>query len=578
MKPILAVLIACGLVAAHGPAHAIWTEEPLTVHATTAMIPTVSACNDGGLGTFVAWHEEASSGSGILRVHHVMPRGTMDPAWPAGGVIACAEAAARPLVGVVADDLGGAYAWWLEPRLSEWLVTYDLYLTRVVNGAVAPGWPARGRFLGEIFTQHVSVIPDAQHGVFAAWTSTLGEMLGVHLGPANTGAGGWGDAPRVLVSTEGRYEAWPQLAPAPDGGIFVGWASISTTEEVGVFHLGRWTGAGSPPGELPAPVTLGIFSSGFFWNGNPGEPPTTDTPLIDVSEDARGGVFALVAVTETPPYWDRIASRLLRLEGDGSPAPDWPAGGRGLNSTGWHPWDGDMAFRVYPDGVDGALAGAPFLYDHDTVIEFYRVSPSGTVAGEIVTRSERVDIALKNGTGMFTAHCHPSGANSQYDPPAHIAVGESSPPAPVSHWGEYVDDRYVLRYGAVAIAATGDDGAVLFWSQYQDRFGLFARRFGAPGPTTNVTAPTATAPLEITSLRFVAGRGLLAAVHLPDAIPARLELFDLQGRRVSSLELTAAQTGRRELVLDAAAPRGVYLARLTAGGRYVTKKVAQLEP
>jgi len=560
-------------------AHANWTESPLTVRGTTAMIPRVSACNDGGLGTFVVWQEEELlEGPRVVRVQHVMPWGAVDPAWPAGGVIACAETADRPVVGVVADDLGGAYSWWLERTASEFPATYLLHLTRVVNGAIAPGWPARGRLLGEVFSQHVSLIPDGQHGMFAAWTSTLGEMLGIHLGPTNTGAGGWGDAARVLVSTVGMFEAWPQLAPAPDGGVFAGWASISADygSPEGVFHLGRWTSAGAPSGVLASPITLGTFRSGFFWAeiGEISNYPGSDSPLIDVSEDARGGVFVLLAVSETPPSWNRIRPRLLRLQGDGTPTPGWPAGGPASNSVWWYPGGIDWAFRVFPDGLDGALAGSPDVFNHDTFFRVNSFSPSGSLAGGVNPRVERVDVALKNGPGVFTAHCHPSGANSQYDPPAHITVIEGSPPAFPTYWSEYYDERYEIRYGDVGIAATGDDGAVLFWSQCRERFGLFALRFGA---TTTDVAP-AIATLAITSARFAPGRGLVAAVSLPDAVAGRLELFDLQGRRVASTDLPAAGAGSRMVELDVAARRGMYLARLTAGGAAMTRKVVQVSP
>ena len=65
-------------------ASATWGTDPVTVTSTTATIPLVKACSDGAHGTFVAWQE-----ADVLRAHHVLPTGDLDPAWPVGGAVAC---------------------------------------------------------------------------------------------------------------------------------------------------------------------------------------------------------------------------------------------------------------------------------------------------------------------------------------------------------------------------------------------------------------------------------------------------------------------------------------------------------
>ena len=136
-----AILLA---LAAAAPVHAGWNPNGVTVTPTTASIPRVTACSDGAGGTFVAWQEEASPGSGVLRAQHLLATGDLDPAWPADGSIACSVVAARPDMGALPDRLGGLYLWWEEGS--------QLFVTRLdATGVTAAGWPARGRGLGSVF-------------------------------------------------------------------------------------------------------------------------------------------------------------------------------------------------------------------------------------------------------------------------------------------------------------------------------------------------------------------------------------------------------------------------------------------
>jgi hypothetical protein len=64
------------------------------------------------------------------------------------------------------------------------------------------------------------------------------------------------------------------------------------------------------------------------------------------------------------------------------------------------------------------------------------------------------------------------------------------------------------------------------------------------------------------------------AFTLADASPARLEAFDLSGRRVAARDVGALGAGRRVVTLgeDARLGCGVYVVRLTQGGRTLTTR------
>jgi hypothetical protein len=74
-----------------------------------------------------------------------------------------------------------------------------------------------------------------------------------------------------------------------------------------------------------------------------------------------------------------------------------------------------------------------------------------------------------------------------------------------------------------------------------------------------------------------AGAGLIA-FSLPDASPARLEVVDIAGRQVFSREVGSLGRGEHALRVSGAQPLapGVYLVRLTQGGRSLTAKAVTI--
>src|SRR5262245_41576982 len=91
-----------------------WGPDGATIRSTTADIPLVAACSDGGAGTFVAWQERSTYPAGTLRVQHVLASGDPDPSWPADGAFATSADVARGFLDVLPDRLGGVYVCWTE--------------------------------------------------------------------------------------------------------------------------------------------------------------------------------------------------------------------------------------------------------------------------------------------------------------------------------------------------------------------------------------------------------------------------------------------------------------------------------
>jgi hypothetical protein len=121
------------LMLAVTPSQAAWGPDGVTIKATSTPIPLVTACSDGGSGTFVAWQEEIPGYSScLLYVQHVLASGDLDPAWHADGAFACTTSA-HSTVGVLPDRLGGVYVWG------------GLRLTRLDNEGDVANWMAAVR-------------------------------------------------------------------------------------------------------------------------------------------------------------------------------------------------------------------------------------------------------------------------------------------------------------------------------------------------------------------------------------------------------------------------------------------------
>ena len=90
---------------------------------------------------------------------------------------------------------------------------------------------------------------------------------------------------------------------------------------------------------------------------------------------------------------------------------------------------------------------------------------------------------------------------------------------------------------------------------------------------TWVEVPAGTT-LALAGLRTNPAEDLRAVFSLPDAAPARLELYDVGGRRIASREVGGLGAGSHVVPLGdgrTVAP-GVYVLRLTRGGRSLTAR------
>ena len=132
-----------------------------------------------------------------------------------------------------------------------------------------------------------------------------------------------------------------------------------------------------------------------------------------------------------------------------------------------------------------------------------------------------------------------------------------------------------------SVAEIASDGQGMF--SYQDtnvvpgeRVGYRLASRGTPWPTSEVWVTVPARPvLALAGGRPNPSSGPPRIVFtLGGADPARLELFDLGGRRLESLEVGALGAGEHSLPIGSGLSPGVYVARLTQGGRALTARLA----
>lgn len=553
--------------------HAAWSADPVEVYATTALCPLVSAAEDASFGALVIWQEETPSG-GLLRASHLLASGDVDAAWGAPVLLSTADAT-RSALGSVSDGAGGAYVWWMEGT--------QLYLTRLAaEGAVATGWPARGRQLGTLASagSRPVVLADGSGGVYAAWLTgavlppTWHTIRAHHLGPANTAKGGWPASGRSLADTQANSEQASAfgIEAAADGGLWLAYATTMEAEpgvySPGEVRVARYTGAGLPAsGWTASGVSLAEFR-GDLLAGNAAWGLAPPLRLAAIVEDGSGGAVVLSGVPFTvDEYTVGTDYRLHHVNSLGTPDPGWPADGKPASPSGFAMIDGgsaDLSLRLHADGSGGAYAGRPAYVLHGgPSYGFDLFNQQGAAVGvSVYSGSLGIESASRGDGGVSVGSYFPHGPSGPYQPNAFVGLNQTAPGGSFIDWH---DDPVVQWYGDIGLATTGDGGSIFAWSQVKERFGVFAIRMNPAGQVTGVPPGTASRALRVW---FTRGAGVRVS---GGAGRVSLTLHDLTGRQVA--RGASDDAGGWTVPGTAELPSGMYFAKAIADGRESRAKV-----
>ena len=499
----------------------------------------------------MGWAGDDQVYAGIVRSN-----GTVDPGWPATGLVLGVPYPASDPVRVAGDDAGGGYvAWWGNNGSG-----VELRLARVTpDGLLAPGWPDGGILIeqGSLNSGPPGLMLLPGGDAMVKWkvgtgAFNVGAFKLQRVRPDGTFAPGWPATGRVVRNVPDMTGV-PDLLPDAADGAFLVWASSGDGSVRAVHVMGDgslapgWTSTGltvTAPAAQYAPV-LGEETgrSSFPVAYNFRDAPDGNGGLFVGWEDARGAAGASVWIT----HWT----------GGGIPGDGWTVDGREVSDPtllshlgGIAPAPGGSAYVAWSAVVNNF---PPFGYSHAWL---ERVNPEIPVPALVSLVSAaaldgRVRVEWSLGGGSATATVYRSVAGGAWTRVATLAPDGT---------------------GRIAY----EDAAVAPGTRYGYRLGITASGVETFAGEAWVEVPRLALALEGARPNPSPGGGLAAAFTLADDAPARLEALDLAGRRIAAAEVGSLGPGRHVVTLARAVPPGIYLLRLTQAGRAIDRRAAVL--
>ena len=529
------------------------------VRVNSAILP------DGAGGAIVAW-QDTRTGESDIYAQHVLANGDIDPAWPVGGLALCTATSYQHSPLVVSDAAGGAIVAWLDTRHGT--AGREIYGQHVLpNGTLDPAWPADGLFIcnAVAFWLH-RAIADGDGGVIVAWMDDQSGSLDIYAHHAMaTGIldPSW-PSEGTLVCTALGIQISPDIVSDGAGGAIVAWEDYRNGDP-GVYaqHVlftgsvdASWPGGGiAVPAANWRPRLVGdgaggaivawqdqrtgdwdIYAQHILASGqyDPAWPTggralcqgagNQQTPAI--LPDGAGG--AIVAWEDYRNGSTSVGIYAQRILASGAVDPAWPTNGIALCANAG--FEGPKFVALVEDGGGGALVTWSDKRNgyEDIHFDIYaqRVLASGTI---------------------------PLAWPANGRPLCSAAGGQSRPAlAPDANGG--------------AIATWTDErgfNAGIYAQRVQGN--------GQLGDGT-VSAPGEPEPAPALALDRVcpnpSQRGALT-LHfgLASAAPAWLELVDVSGRRIAAREVGSLGPGRHSFDLGTGVrlSAGLYFVRLRQG-------------
>jgi len=399
----------------------------------------VEIVSDGLGGVIVVW-EASTPGNPDIRAQRVGPDGAPANGWPEAGAPVCTDAESQLEPALATDGAGGAIIVWRDGRG----VTSSYYAARVLSdGTMDPDWPADGLLIYEGVEYENLLRPmiaaDGDGGAYIVWRGYPGASQSMSYIMIHRVAGdgtfptGWEEVKPLSVVG---YNSVPFVVPDDEGGAWVTWTGNNVCRVTRVAADGAmapgWGGNGiaiaegkAPYCEPPAPDGQGGLLLAFTANmipwvtgadifvqkvnpdGSLEWPPYTDFGGVKVSagqfhetvpsvvsdglggaflawEDARAGVDVsdnsmheiygahVLASGALDPAWPDYWLQLSSADTGFHQIPQVIADGAGGFYVAWHRTDvsgtGEAEIRVVRVTADGELApawelGGVTLYD-----------------------------------------------------------------------------------------------------------------------------------------------------------------------------------------------------------------------
>jgi hypothetical protein len=558
--------------------------NPLTQDGADQAYPVLAADERG---TTIAWQE-----FGRIFAQRLTRTGEVASGWPAGsGLEVCPDGPVGPYmqssVRVAPDDSGGVYVLWHDERRSGcqsfcFDQLRELYLEHLdENGARHRGWPSDGTPVGSAqwymgFTTgtrrvrpsdfNTVVTPDGAGGLLIAWEEgppfsgdSTNTIRAQRVSP--DGRLLWG--PRGVLVREGPgSHCFPTIASDASGGALVAWEESS----------------GSGGGQILYGQRLGV-SGQLLWaqNGAQLAQDTTHTEQTYMATgDGRGGLF--VAWQAAVDSSSRVFAQ--RIRGNGGTA--WPAdismaGTAGNQTTpsicADHTGGAWLAWLDSRSGTSLDVYAQRLLGDGSTNVGW---PPAGAPVC-VVPRSVRWNPTIRVAR---TNEAYVAWFDSTFSPRATRVSPQGSVTDGWPSDGLHLSDS---EYGNYQLQLEIDEagGAFVMWDEGRLPTGnlslVLAQHLCSTGIGLDPSGDSLADYAGISKVTFLPNPSreeLTLAVVVPTDGPARLELFDLGGRRLLDREVGSLSRGRHMISLgpSGALPTGFYFVKLICGSKQVSSR------
>ena len=606
-------------VAAPQPAQplvTVWETEGRVIAAGTGTQSEPVACSDGEGGAYIAWTRTRPNFPREIYAVHIDVHGNVAPGWAPGGNLIRTDPVALttqgnpdddpdPDVGaaqllIVPDHTGGAILAWRSNQL---------FATRLVSAAPRhPSWPANGLqvTIGPAATAP-DLVADRTGGAFFSWNdySRLGQIFVLRRTGEGAVAPGWDPGGRALGSSGTTFLSFA-MVPDGVGGAYVsfgGYPEIDHVTPAGsvsvVAQLGGYADILRPfpdsrGGTILAYATgaeeiriAGVSPTGLQWTGSLG----ADASRVGgvVPSEGLGNLIA----------WEKRSGidrnlHIRKFDATGQTPAGWPPDGYVVSDG----FSLQIDTRMITDGAGGAVLAWRDVTSSIAKITVQHVAsdggiPTGTEDGARLCCAgpglrDRISLipSLERSAFVVWQDTRADGGDIYaqrivWDAPVSVAWSvshtEAQPGRVLVRWyateggSEALIQRSLLGEDWREVGRAVPDGSGLI--EFEDRAVVAGTSYGyrliAHGvPVGEVWVEVPVARLELSAVTpNPSDAPLRVSFTLPHNRDARLELFDVSGRRVDSRAVGALGAGRHVVELGGNRLRpGVYLVRLGQSG------------
>lgn len=520
----------------------LWTADGVPVCTAVDDQVRPRICADGKGGCIITWVDERTSpAADDIYAQRIDAGG--NPVWTVDGVTVCTADSTQLEARIVSDGSGGAVIVWMDNRTEQ-----DIYAQRM-DSLGTPMWNADGNPVCDLQTSQQyehEIAEDGSGGAFVTWCDSQGTGLDIRGQRIDSSGNIVFASTGVTLCGASGTQREPAIAFDGYRGAIVAWEDFRNGSENSDVYAQRVSDTGAILYSDPDGILICNSANNVYWVqvlcNMVGE-------AIIAWEDLRdSGISA----------HDIYAQR---VDGDGICA--WTANGKPLSRA----TATQTNIALASDGDNGVIAAWTDYRNPDWDIYAMRITYSGDYVATVLR--------------SFTCQQSESGIEVAW---------RVSEPAGCSDFAlsrrECCSDRFV----EIGILPLTDDGLSFKFLDHSAEIGVeYSYRVGllenGMFKTLFETGPVARVRAALTLMQNSPNPfnpSTKIEWRLDARCPVRLEVFNTEGRSVALLVNGFRDAGDHEIIWNGAGPSGepvasgVYMYRLTAGKRSMTKKMVLL--